>query len=151
MARAFNFSLQKVLDVRRHKEDQRAIELGKAKSSLLHEQQKLQQLNESKESLLNDNNQAETVHPDLNTIKISGSYLLQLGDAIGNQKDEVHKKGKVVISRRDELLGAVKDKKIVEKLKERKFDEHKKEVLKAEHKKDDEVAVRMVNQNKRKD
>jgi len=151
MAKAFNFSLQKVLDVRRHKEDQKSIALGKAKSVLLQEQQKLHQLTESKESLLNDKNHAETAHPDLNAIKINGSYLLQLSDDIDNQKTEVREKGKVVSSRRDDLLGAVKDKKIVEKLKERKFDEHKKEVIKAEHIKEDEVAVRMVNQNRQKD
>ena len=105
MAKAFNFSLQKVLDVRRHKEDQKAIELGKAKSSLLQEQHKLQRLNESKESILNDKKQVETAHPDLNAIKINGSYLLQLGDDINDKKDEVRKKGKVVTVRRDELLG----------------------------------------------
>jgi len=34
MAKVFKFSLQKVLDVRKHKEDQLAIELSKRKAAL---------------------------------------------------------------------------------------------------------------------
>lgn len=151
MARAFRFSLQKVLDVRRHREEQRAIELGKANRKLQTEQNKLERLSTEKEDHLKAGSEESVNKPDLNTLMINGSYLRQLSENIDSQEIRVFNSKKKTEERREELIAAVKKKKIVEKLRERKVEEYKKEVLKDEQKKDDEAAVRMTNQNKRKE
>ncbi len=151
MARVFRFSLQKVLDVRRHREDQQAIELGKANRKLQTEQNKLQRLSAEKEDHLNTGGEESVNKPNLNSLMISGSYMRQLSENIDSQEIRVYNSKKKTEERREELIAAVKKKKIVEKLRERKIEEYKKEVSKDEQKKDDEAAVRMTNQNKQKE
>ena len=130
MARAFLFSLQKVLDVRRHREEQRTIELGKANRKLQTEQSKLERLNTEKEKHLNTRGAENAKKPDLNSLMINGSYLRQLSENIDSQEIQVYNSKKKTEERREELIAAVKKKKIVEKLRERKVEEYKKEVLK---------------------
>ena len=150
MAKAFSFSLERVLDIRRHKEDQQAIILGKAKSALQKEQQKLSQFNVQKETMLNDSETMNTDTMNLNALKISGGYLQQLNQNIGKQENQIHLNNKKVSIERNKLNEVVKDKKIVEKLKEHKFEDHRLQVVKDEQRSDDEVAVRMVNHARQK-
>ncbi len=151
MAKAFQFSLQKVLDVRRHREEQRAIELGKANRELQTEQQNLERLNTEKENHLTTGSEESVKKPNLNSLMINGSYLRQLSEHIDLQEIRVKNSKKRTEDRREELIAAVKKKKIVEKLRERKVEEYKKEVLRDEQKKDDEAAVQMTNRNKQKE
>jgi len=90
MARAFRFSLQKVLDVRRHREEQKAIELGKANRTLQTEQNRLEKLNSEKEVHLNESNEGSNKRPNLQTLMINGSYLRQLSEQIDSQEIRVH-------------------------------------------------------------
>ena len=149
MAKVFNFNLQKVLDIRVHKEEQKSIELGKAKSIFELEKMRLNNLNTKKDQVLKETSEAFTSTPDLNQILIGGSYIRQLNTSIEKQKTVIVEKNKIVDEKRNELLEAVKEKKIVENLKERKKEEYKKQLLRAENKRDDEVAGRMVNRGAR--
>ncbi len=151
MARAFHFSLQKVLDVRRHREKQRKIELSKANRKLLQEQSELDKLNIEKEAHLNIGSTNGDDTPDLNTLKVNGSYLRQLSEQISAQRTEVKKTEKKTEERREELIEAVKKKKIVEKLRERKMEDYRQDLVKQEQKKDNEAAVRITNQKRQKE
>jgi len=148
MAKAFRFSLQKVLDVREHKEDQISIELGKAKTALRKKKDELRHLEDEKNQEISDSKRLDTSHPDLNAIRIAGIYIRQLSGAIEETGLQVDKKKIAVNERRVELLAAMKDKKIVEMLKAKKMAEHKKEILKTEHKNEDELAVRTFSRKK---
>lgn len=150
MARAFHFSLQKVLDVRRHREEQRTIELGKANRKLQHDQNELEQLTTEKEVHLENDGEESAEQPNLNTLKINGSYLRQLSEHIDAQEMRVLQSRKETEKHREKLIEAVKKKKIVEKLRERKMEEYKKEVQHEEQKSDNEAAIRMTNQKIRK-
>ncbi len=143
MAKRFRFSLQKVLDLREHKEEQKAIELGKAKAELQRKQQELVRLKEEKDQQLSEASWQQSEQPDLNAIRIAGSYVEQLNSAIRQTGQQVKEKDKRVAMRRNELMAVVKEKKIVEKLKEKKMAEYKNEVLRQERKNEDELAIRM--------
>ncbi len=142
MAKAFKFSLQKVLDVRKHREDQLAIELSKFKAALNMETFKLIQLQDDKEGALQMKDSSDRENLNLNNLIISQSYLEQLNHSIIKQREEIKKKNKQVLSGRQELTEAMKKKKAVEILKERKQEEYKKEIRLIENKIIDEVAVR---------
>jgi flagellar FliJ protein len=142
MAKAFKFSLQKVLDVRKHREDQLAIELSKFKAALNMETFKLMQLQDDKEGALQMKDSSDRENLNLNNLIISQSYLEQLNHSIIKQREEIKKKNKQVLSGRQELTEAMKKKKAVEILKERKQEEYKKEIRLIENKIIDEVAVR---------
>jgi flagellar FliJ protein len=145
MAKRFRFSLQKVLDLREHREEQKAIELGKAKAELQKKEQVLNRLKKEKNRQINESKWYQSEQPDLNAIRVAGSYVEQLNTAINQTKQQVNEKNKKVEIRRTELLSAVKDKKIVEMLKKKKIEEYKREVLHQERKNEDELAIRMAS------
>ena len=145
MAKRFRFSLQKVLDLREHREEQKAIELGKAKAELQKKEQVLNRLKKEKNRQINESKWYQSEQPDLNAIRVAGSYVEQLNTAINQTKQQVNEKNKKVEIRRTELLSAVKDKKIVEMLKKKKIEEYKREVLHQERKNEDELAIRMTS------
>lgn len=148
MAKAFQFSLQKVLDVREHRERQKSIALGKAQTEMQHVQQKLEQFKDKKKSFLVDEEQSEIGTSDLQTIRIKAGYIHQLNTNIDRKNKELKQKQNKVGQKRNELLHALKDKKIVQKLKEHKQEEHKQDIRRSDAKRDNEVAARLVNQNR---
>jgi len=101
MAKLFNFSLQKVLDIRSYKEEEKSIDLGKAQSALNFEKIKLTRLHDDKDTILSSSKKVFTDQPDLTTIRVRGSYMRQLSDEIENQKVEVSKNTVNVNKRRD--------------------------------------------------
>lgn len=147
MPRAFSFPLQKVLDVRQHVEDQRAIELGQAKQELFKEQQLLNHLQMLKEKALNISEEELTQALHLSKIQMLESYLIQLNEKIDVQKKLIKTKKSEVNKKRRELLKASQEKKIVEKLKERQLEVHRKSVRLQENKIIDEVALRVTQRN----
>lgn len=148
MSKAFHFPLQKVLNLREHKEEQKSIELGKAKAEMNKIQKKLDDLHVKKNDFLQDENRSQSRSTNLNSLRIKSGYMQQMNTSIEQNNVAMRDKKKKVKQRRDDLLVAVKDKKIVEKLKERKQEEHKMHVHKADAKRDDDVAIRTVNQNR---
>ena len=113
MAKAFKFSLQKVLDVRKHREDQLAIELGKHKAALNLETFKLQQLHDNKEDALHIKGITAKENLNLNNLIISQSYLEQLDGNIKTQREEIDERNEQVLLGRRELTEAMKKKKAV--------------------------------------
>ena len=145
MAKRFRFGLQKVLDLREHKEEEKAIELGKAKAELQKKEQELNRLSTEKERLMNETKWYQTEQLNLNAIRVAESYVEQLNKTIKLTKKQVNEKSKKVEIKRTELLSAVKDKKIVEKLREKKIEEYKREIAHQERKNEDELAIRMTS------
>ena len=146
MAKAFSFSLQKVLDVRKHSEDQKAIELSKAQKELNEEKTRLQSLREIKEDTLRSKENNEMV--SLNDLQVMKGYLSQINDNITRQNQRVKKSDQRVAQRRDILVEAVKDKKMVETLKDRQLEEYRRLKNLSETKAIDEVALRVTQRIK---
>lgn len=146
MPKAFKFSLQKVLDVRKHKEEQKAIELFKAEQALNAEKSKLDTLKISKQKALDKKEEKKI---DLTSIRIEHDYIVGLSDKIDKQTVQVQKVNKKVDKNRAHLIEAVKEKRAVEILKDRKQEIHKKEQNLEQAKVDNEIAIRISQKNKK--
>lgn len=144
MAKSFNFPLQKVLDVRKHTEDRKAVELGLAQEVLMKKKDKLDLLRRNKESVLKD----VKLKISLGQLKIKSEYIEQINYMIQNQKTQVKKSNEKVAKKRNYLLEAVKDKKAVEILKDRHIENVRKTRKLAESKIENETAIRMVMRTK---
>jgi len=150
MAKAFNFSLQKVLDLRKHEEDQRSVELTKAQQKLMNEEIRLKKLNQSKEEVLQkDSTESDSeVDISLTELKVTNQYIEQMNEEITLQKDQVKKSNKTVEKNRENLLSAVKNKKVVELLKERYSEKYRKIRNLEATKNESEIALRVSMRNK---
>lgn len=147
MAGKFSFSLQKVLDLRKHHEEQAALDYSKKKAALELEKRVLQNLKNEKQEAL-DGNQNEQVHIDLNRVMIANDYILGLDGKIAIKKEDVKNKNEIADQSLRELTEKVKKKKIMEKLKEKQYEEHKKKNRLLENKLIDDVAIRNAGRNK---
>jgi len=152
MSKAFNFSLQKVLDVRKHTEDQRSIQLSKSQQELQKDQDKLNELNQNKLKALENDSFGSTsqIEISLMELKVTNQYIEQINKEIIMQKSQVKKSSKNVEKNRDELLDAVKDKKVVELLKDRYSEKYKKVKNLEASKNENEIALRLSLRNKEK-
>jgi len=137
----FNFSLQKLLDIKGYEEDQKAIDLGVVQRKLNAEMEKLTQLNTKKAMAL----QLQT--SSLAMRITNNNYIQQLGNGIELQKKNILIAEKEVEGRRQLLLEANRDKQSVEILKEKKKVDHKKTENRLATINENEVALR-INQNK---
>jgi len=151
MAKAFSFSLQKVLDIRKHREDQKAIELSRKKAALNKEKEKLKQLRSQKNKALDDESTKENSDLNLNTLIVMKEYIEELNSRIKHQNQRVEDKGEQVRKSHKKLVEAMKKKKIVEILKDRKYEEFKKTTNLNETKMIDEIAVRKANRSMNED
>jgi flagellar FliJ protein len=134
----FVFRLEAVLNVKRQQEENIKNELGKAMQRLEAEKQKLSRLERSKEEIIAEfNNKAKktTVHKLIEF----NAYLSLLKSNISRQKERVNKAELDVDKIREELVKAVQERKILEKLKEKKHDEYLIEQKKLEQKTNDEI------------
>jgi flagellar FliJ protein len=149
MAKAYNFSLQKVLDVRKHTEDQRSVELSRSRQKLKQEQERLEHLSTQKNSILSkDTYNASEIEVSLNDLKVTNNYIEQLNKDIHLQQDQVNRSNSEVETNRNELMNAMKDKKAVELLKERYTARYNKMKNLEASKNESEVALRIAMKNK---
>ena len=139
------FPLQKVLEYRKHLEDMRAIELGKTQAKHLKADKQLKKLRVHKEEMLEESSKEMDQSPkvDLTQLKIEKGYLENLNGQIINQTDKVHILKEEVEKDREELKGAMKERKMVEKLKDHFTERKKTEANRRENQKIDEVAIRL--------
>jgi len=146
MARKFNFSLQKVLEVRQLLENKQAVQVFKKKEILKSEEQTLHNLKSEKQKAMTERQRSNGSDQkiDLHQLKVTGQYITQLNRTIDTQGKKVADSGKAVKKEITKLNAAVRDKKAVEKLKERHWDDYKKTVNQEYNKHQDEVAIRVV-------
>lgn len=134
----FIFRLEAVLNVKRQQEENIKNELGKAIQRLETEKQKLARLERSKEEIIAEFNQ-KTKKTTVHKLIEFNAYLSLLKSNISRQKERVNKAVLDVDKIREELMKAVQERKILEKLKEKKHDEYLIEQKKFEQKTNDEI------------
>ncbi len=139
------FPLQKVLEFRKHLEDMRAIELVKVQNEKNKANSRLLRLKNQKQEVI-ESTTAEVVNRktvDLTQLKIRKDYIENLNGKITDQKHKIVQLTEQVEEERQKLGEAMKERKIVEKLKDRFTERKKAEIKRLENKKTDEVAIRM--------
>ena len=147
MSGKFLFSLQKVLALRKHHEDQAALDYSKKKAALEYEKMALEALKNTKQKAL-DAKHEEQGNIDLNRVIIDRDYIQGLDGKIIKKAEDVQQKKEIADHSLNELTEAVKKKKIMEKLKEKQYEAHKKKNKLFENKLIDDVAVRNADRNR---
>jgi len=134
----FSFRLQSVLNVKTQQEDNLKNELGKAIRKLEAEKHKLAQLEDALNNLINEFNE-KAKKSTVNKLIEFNEYLSLLTSKIKLQKENVNCAALNVDKVRVELIKAVKERQILDKLKEKKKDEYLLEQKKLEQKTNDEI------------
>ncbi len=133
--------MQKLLKIKKYNEDQKAIELGEVQAKLNKEIYQLNVFSEMKKSLFEGNDFLTT---NLNSIRSSSEYLLQINNNIVRQKDKIELIKKEVEAKRAVLIEANREKKSVELLKENQQQAYRKEANRVARINEDEVASRII-------
>lgn len=134
----FIFSLEAVLNVKSQQEENKKNELGKAIHKLEAERHKLAQLESTRKEIIAEFN-LKTKKTTIRKLIEFNEYLSLLKSNIGQQKERVNKAELNVDKIREELVKAVQERKILEKLKEKKYAEYLTEQKKLEQKTNDEI------------
>jgi len=135
----FNFKLQSVLDLKVQMEDNKKNEFGSAVQKLEYEKKVLENIKHEKEKNINVFGNELKNKAKVSTIRQINSYISLLGQKIEVQKENVNKASNIVDKKREELLEAVKERKIMDKLKEKEYCLFLKQELKEEQKIIDEI------------
>jgi len=137
MAR-FIFKLQSVLDLRKQKEDSVKNELAAAMRKLQAEERKLSELENKQDDTVREFNE-KTRKTTVHELVEFNEYLSVLNSRIRTQKENVNIAAQYVDKVREELVKAMKDRKILEKLKDRQYEEFLLDQKKLEQKTNDEI------------
>ena len=136
----FQFKLEALLNHRRHQEEVCQKQLAQTERQLVDEQDKLRrQKKEERENILNlQAKQKDNIN--VADIILSVNYIQQLSNKIKVQKNSVREATKKVNQKRNELIGIVKKRKTLEKLKEKQWLAYQQKMMQNERKLMDEVA-----------
>lgn len=145
MAR-FTFKLQPVLKLKEQQEESKKNELGKAIQVLEAEKRKLADLEDSLSAAVREFNE-KTKKTTVHKLIEFNEYISVLNSRIKSQKENVNNAALYVDKVREELLEAVKERKILEKLKEKKYEEYLIEQKRLEQKTNDEIVSYKQNES----
>ena len=133
--RRFNFNLEKILQLRKFREEECKIVLGQAVSVLNMIENKI------KETAMKHHNATEQRFNDPAEMVSWNIYVLRLEQEAENLSQQAAQAQLVVEEKRDLYLEALKDLKALEKLKEKQQNEYRKEMLKKEMNAVDELTA----------
>lgn len=145
----FKFSLEPVLSLREKIEDNKKRELGEAtqyREKVYEEKLQLEQIKEDALNLTRKQSRESVNVLELRTLNQYNSYMVK---AVQNKEYELNKAKQVVDEKREALLEAVKDRKILDNLKaihKESFEEEEKRV--EQRILDDMVTYRFGNKGK---
>ncbi len=134
----FTFRLQTVLNLKTQQEENKKIELGRAIQQLEKEKRKLRLLEGHLKQLIKEFNESAKKTTVTKLVEYN-EFLSVLTKRIKAQKENVNYRAQIVDKIREELLEAVKERKILEKLREKKKHEFLLESKKNEQKINDEI------------
>ena len=136
----FKFNLQRLLEIRKHLENQKALEMHMAETQLMEERKALEVLQDEKSRLMSKEKDNSLIN-----ITLTGmfhDYLRQKNDQIELQNQRIRKAAREVEKKRRELQQKVKERKSLELLREKKFLEFKKEINRKMAVFENEIATR---------
>ena len=137
----YTFKLQAVLDHRQFLEDNLKKELAELRQAQTDAEDRLKMLNEKEHRTRETLSREQARGLFSNQVVTYHAYLKRLDDQIDSQKAEISVISERVIKKQDEVLDAMKNRQILEKLKEK---DHERFNLNLQHKETaftDEIAV----------
>lgn len=136
----FVFKLQAVLNLKKQIESNLKNELGKAVQELERQKKKLKDIELKRAAYYQEINAKSSSGVSVGKLKEFSSYISLLNEKIEYQKNNVKCAQKSVDKYREQLIVAVQERKMMEKLREKKFEEFMKEQQRDEQKIIDEIA-----------
>jgi flagellar FliJ protein len=135
------FELEQVLGYRREMEKARKQEFATSRENLERANDLLRRGEEQIDGLLEEFRSRQQKLGCIDEIRMHLDFFKRKREDINNQKERVHNLDMIMNERREELLEASKDKKVLESLKERKSQEFKLDIAQKERKFLDEISV----------
>lgn len=144
----FNFEMQPILNFKEQVERQKELDFAKALKLVNAEKEKLNSFyNEKDYSLKKLKNEAGKENLDFAQFKFLNNYIEHLKISITRQKDVIMKAEIILEQKRLILTEAMKERKMLDKLKENKFENFLEEEKRAEQKVIDEIVSYKKNIN----
>ncbi|MCS6831648.1 MAG: flagellar export protein FliJ [Armatimonadota bacterium] len=137
--RRFEFSLQKVLDYRQRVEEQAIRAFAEAQAHLIRERAMLHQLLIEREECLRRSQRRQQLAIEL--LDIEQTYLSALEGRIEAQRERVAQAEKVLQKKREALIEAQRERKVLERLREKHYEQWRQEMLHSEQKSLDDLAT----------
>jgi flagellar FliJ protein len=136
----FVFKLQAVLNLKKQIEENLKNELGKAVQELERQKKKLMDIELERATYYQEINDKSSSGISVGKLKEFSSYISHLNEKIKQQKNNIKRAQKTVDKYREQLIIAVQERKMMEKLREKKYAEFMKEQQREEQKAIDEIA-----------
>jgi flagellar FliJ protein len=137
----YNFNLESVLNHRKLVEENLQKELAVLRLSLVDEREKLRKYKESRSKLLEELKRKQEEGTTISDVFLYLPFIEQLSKDIEKQKKNILELENDVEQKRQDLVGATKKKKTLEKLKDKGLKTYKQEMTKNEQEFLNEVAV----------
>ena len=134
------FTLEALLNHRRHQEEVCQKELAQTERLLADEKDKLGRLKNEKNHNIEKLQIKQKEKINVSDIILSVNYIQQLSEKIEEQKKSVQQATKTVNQKRQELIAIVKKRKTLEKLKEKEWLAYQQKMMQNERKFMDDVA-----------
>lgn len=135
------FKLQQVLNYRREVEKIRSIELADAKRELDRAAERLKREEQHAEKVSEEFATKQVVGIDASEMLMYSNFINKKNRVIKEQRQEVDALDLNVVAKRETLLDAAKEKKVLEIFKDKKLEAHKKELSVKERDFIDEISV----------
>ena len=119
----FNFRLEKVLNYKETVEDYKKGKYGTAQKKLNQEENKLDNFHQYKNSLKDEKNLSAT-KTKVGSLAMYNDYINDITLKIKKQEEVVAKTKEELEEAKKEMISAVQEKKIFEKLKENEYEKH---------------------------
>lgn len=139
------FNLEPVLNQRKSVEEKLQKELAVLRKMLADENEKLALYKEKEGEVLKELQQERKECAAIFNILLHTRFLERLSSDIEKQKESILDLEEGFDEKREELVEAMKKRKVMEKLKEKKFNLYQKEVIKKEQAFMNEVALNIFN------
>jgi len=137
----YRFKLEALLNHRRHQEELCQKELAQFQRKLVGEQEKLRRTKHLKRDYLLKLQERQTGSISISDVILYKNYIARLSEEIEVQTACVREAAKQVNQKRNELIGIVKKRKTLERLKEKDQLAYRKKLMLDERKLMDEVAT----------
>jgi len=141
----YKFSLEPVLKYRKLLEEDIQKDFAVLKRQLLDEKVRLSNFEQVRDRFSGELQQKQVKSISVSDILLYTDYLQEVSKEIKKQSEKILEAEKRVDQKREELVGAMKNRKIIDRLREKGLKTHAQELSKKEQDLMNEVAVNIFN------
>ena len=141
----YKFSLEPVLKYRKLLEEDLQKDFAALRKQLLDERERLSNLEQVKNRFSGEFQEKQVKSISVSDILLYTDYLEQVSKEIKKQSEKILEAEKSLDQKRKELIGAMKNRKMIDRLREKGFKAHVQELSKKEQDLMNEAAINVFN------